>query len=51
MKDQSIDSTIKEDSKNIYFVGVFSCREKPRGENVNVHTVPFPLFKFLFGLN
>ena len=45
-KDQPIYSPIKEDSKNIYFVGVCSCREKRRGENVNVHEVPFPPFKF-----
>ena len=45
-KDQLIDSPIKEYSKNIYFVRVCSCREKRRGEKVNVHAVPFLPFKF-----
>ena len=41
-----MDSTIKEDSRNIYFVGVCSYREKRRGENVNMHAIPFPQCKF-----
>ena len=45
-KDQPIDSPIKEDSRNIYFVGVCSYCEKRRGENVNMHAIPFPQFKF-----
>ena len=45
-KGQPVDSPFKEDSRNIYFVGVRSYREKRRGENVNMHAVPFPQFKF-----